>query len=65
MAANDGVVRLTAGAWLVFNTLHGIYHWQMLHMYSPRDQVLNVIALGALWVVSAVLLIPRRHGRGV
>lgn len=63
MAANDGVVRLTASAWLVFNTLHGIYHLQMLHMYSTRDQVLNVITLGGLWLVSAALLLPRRDQR--
>lgn len=60
MAANEGVVRLTAAAWLVFNTLHGVYHLQMLHMYSTRDQILNAIVLGALWTVSAVLLVPSR-----
>lgn len=60
MVGNDGVVRLSAAVWFVFNTFHGVYHLQMLHMYNTRDQILNVIALGALWLASAALLLPVR-----
>lgn len=63
MVRNDGVVRLSAAAWLTFNTFHGVYHLQMLHMYNTRDQILNVIALGALWLASAALLLPCRAAR--
>jgi len=59
-AANDAVIRLTAATWLTFNIFHLVYHIQMLHMYQPVDQVLNMIALGLLTLVSAALLIPVR-----
>lgn len=62
--ANTTLVRVSAGAWTVFNLLHLIFHLQMLHMYEPRDQVLNVIALSSILLASLALLLPqRRRGR--
>ncbi|MGP4017569.1 hypothetical protein [Saccharopolyspora sp. 5N708] len=52
------LVRIAGGTWLVFNVLHFVYHMTMLHMYTPRDQVLNVLTLGLLIIVSAALIVP-------
>ncbi|MDG4664882.1 hypothetical protein [Mycobacterium sp. 236(2023)] len=58
---NTTLVRVSAGAWTMFNVLHLILHLQMLHHYSPRDQVLNVVALGTLLLVSLALFLPVRR----
>jgi hypothetical protein len=58
--SNTTLVRVSAGAWTMFNVLHLILHLQMLHHYSPRDQVLNVVALGTLLLVSLALFLPVR-----
>jgi hypothetical protein len=58
---NVTLVRVTAGTWTVFNLLHFVFHMQMLHMYEPRDQVLNGISLFALLVASVALFVPVRH----
>ena len=58
--ANTTLVRVSASAWAVFNLLHLILHLQMLHHYSPRDQVLNVIVLSTLLLVSLALFVPQR-----
>lgn len=55
------VVQLAGAALLVFNVLHFVYHMTMLHMYEPRDQVLNVVTLALLVVVSVILVIPSRR----
>jgi len=60
---NQVVVRLAGAVLLTFNVLHFVYHLTMLHMYEPRDRVLNVIVLGLLVVASVVLLVPGA-GRG-
>ncbi|MET9224311.1 hypothetical protein [Lentzea sp. NPDC003310] len=57
-ARNRAVVPLAGAALLVFNGLHCLYHLTMLHMYEPRDQVLNVVLLGLLVVVSVILVLP-------
>lgn len=57
---NRPVVVITAVGWSVFNVLHLIYHVGMLHMYGPRDAVLNVVSLSLLLALSLVLLIPAR-----
>lgn len=58
--ADTTLVRVSASAWAVFNLLHLILHLQMLHHYSPRDQVLNVVALSTLLLVSLALFLPVR-----
>ncbi|WP_409436536.1 hypothetical protein [Mycobacterium sp. SMC-14] len=57
---NRPVVVITGVSWSVFNVLHLIYHVGMLHMYGPRDAVLNVVSLSLLLVLSLTLLIPTR-----
>ncbi|HUQ56959.1 hypothetical protein [Lentzea sp.] len=58
------VVRLVGAALLTFNLLHFVYHLTMLHMYEPRDQVLNVLVLGLTVVLSVVLVVPSRQAAG-
>jgi hypothetical protein len=58
---NDVLVLLAGAVLLTFNVLHFIYHLTMLHMYTPSDQVLNVIVLSLLVVVPVVLLVPARR----
>ncbi|MGV0626019.1 hypothetical protein [Mycolicibacter minnesotensis] len=60
---NRAVVVITAVSWSVFNALHLIYHLGMLHMYGPRDAILNVAGLGLALVASLVLLVPARQDR--
>lgn len=54
------VVRMVGASLLVFNLLHLVYHLAMLHMYEPRDQVLNVLVLGLSVVLPVVLVVPSR-----
>lgn len=51
---------VTAVSWTTFNLLHLIYHLRMLHMYGPRDAILNVVALGTVLLCSAALALPAR-----
>lgn len=60
---NRPVVVITAVGWSVFNALHLIYHIGMLHMYGPRDAVLNAVTLSLLLVVSLLPLVPFRSQR--
>ena len=57
---NQAVVRLAGAVTLTFNLLHFIYHMTMLHMYEPRDQILNVVLLSLLVILSIVLVVPGR-----
>ncbi|MGV9797156.1 hypothetical protein ACWDTP_03725 [Mycobacterium sp. NPDC003449] len=56
--ANRTLILVAAVSWTVFNLLHLIYHATMLHMYGPRDAILNVVALGVVLLCSVVLVIP-------
>lgn len=59
-----GIVRLTGLAWLAFSVPHLAYHTAHLEMFSPLDQILNVVLLGAAVVLGAVLCLPlRTHER--
>ncbi|WP_424186421.1 hypothetical protein ACOBQX_01040 [Actinokineospora sp. G85] len=51
---------LAGWGWLVFSVLHLGYHLRHLHMYSLRDQVLNVAVLSLFVVLGAALCVPRR-----
>jgi hypothetical protein len=59
---NQVVVRLAGAVLLTFNVAHLVYHLTMLHVYQPRDQVLNVIVLSLLVVAPVILLVPRGSG---
>jgi hypothetical protein len=54
------MLKIAAATWLTFNALHFVYHITMLHMYSTRDAVLNVIVLTTALVCSVGLFIPVR-----
>ncbi|GAA3345991.1 hypothetical protein GCM10020358_55260 [Amorphoplanes nipponensis] len=62
--ADDFLVRLTAAAWLVFSVPHLAYHLGHLGHYPLADRWGNVLSLGLVTLVPAVLLAPRRAGRG-
>lgn len=57
---NTTLVWVAAASWTVFNALHWVFHMRMLHMYEPRDQILNAVFLTAILVASAALLLPAR-----
>jgi len=61
--ANTTLVRVSAGAWSMFNLLHLILHVQMLHHYNTRDQVLNVVTLSVLLIASLALFVPAKPRR--
>ena len=56
-------VRMTGGAWVVFNAEHFLWHMLHLDAFPPIDRVGNVIALGGLLVLSVLLLLPDRGDR--
>ena len=60
LVANQTLVRVTAAMWLVFNTLHCIYHLSMLQMYNTRDATVNAILLPLLVLAAAALFSPVR-----
>lgn len=62
--ANRAVVVITGVSWSTFNALHLIYHLGMLHMYGPRDAVLNVVTLSLLLAASLAVLVPARSRTG-
>jgi hypothetical protein len=45
-------------AWLTFNVLHPIYHYQHLDMYNALDKTLNAALLPVLVLMSVALLVP-------
>ncbi|MFJ4846672.1 MULTISPECIES: hypothetical protein [unclassified Streptomyces] len=61
-ARDDGTVRTTATAWLVFNVLHTVFHMTHLHMYGTLDKALNAAGLTAVLVASLALLLPVPRG---
>jgi tryptophan-rich sensory protein len=64
LVANQTLVRVTALMWLVFNTLHCIYHLSMLQMYNTRDATLNGILLPLLVLAAVALFSPVRIPSG-
>ena len=64
LVANQTLVRVTAVMWLVFNTLHCIYHLSMLQMYNSQDATLNAILLSLAVLAAVALFIPVRVSNG-
>ncbi len=64
LVANQTLVRVTALTWLVFNTLHCIYHLSMLQMYNTRDATVNGILLPLAVLAAVALFIPVRVSSG-
>lgn len=63
--ANDGLVRTTGLAVLVFSVPHLVFHVLHLARYGPLDRVLNIATLGAFVLVGLVLLLPLAPSRPV
>jgi hypothetical protein len=58
--ANRTLLRSTALTLSIFNALHLIYHITMLHMYGPRDAILNAVFLTLILSSSMALTVPVR-----
>ncbi|GID29277.1 hypothetical protein [Paractinoplanes brasiliensis] len=56
-------MRVTGGAWLVFNSIHFLWHMLHLEMFPAVDRVGNAVALGGVLALSIVLLLPERAAR--
>jgi hypothetical protein len=57
-------VRMTGGAWLVFNAEHFLWHMLHLSAFPTIDKIGNVVALGGVLTLSILLLVPDREGSG-
>jgi hypothetical protein len=55
-------VRMTGGAWLVFNAEHFLWHVLHLGAFPVADRIGMVVALGGVLVLSILLLLPDRGG---
>ncbi len=64
LVANQTLVRVIAVMWLVFNTLHCVYHLSMLQMYNTRDATVNGILLPLAVLAAAALFVPVRVSSG-
>ena len=57
-------VRMTGGAWLIFNTEHFLWHMLHLGVFPAIDKIGNAVALGGVLILSILLLLPDRPGPG-
>ncbi|OBG31878.1 hypothetical protein [Mycobacterium sp. E3198] len=64
LVANQTLVRTAALMWLVFNSLHCVYHLSMLQMYNTRDATINGILLPLAVLAAAALFLPVRVSSG-
>ncbi|MEU4564227.1 DUF4345 family protein [Actinoplanes sp. NPDC023936] len=53
-------LRMTGGAWLVFTAEHFLWHSLHLGVFPTVDRIGNVTSLGAMLVLSILLLLPDR-----
>lgn len=56
-------MRVTGGAWIIFNSIHFLWHMLHLDMFPTIDRVGNAIALGGVLALSIVVLLPERAER--
>lgn len=54
------IFRVAGCSWLVFNVEHFAFHLSHLGMFGVADQIGNVVALGGLLILSALLVVPAR-----
>ncbi|MCM4082801.1 DUF4345 family protein [Paractinoplanes hotanensis] len=55
-------MRVTGGAWLIFNAIHFLWHMLHLEMFETIDKIGNAVGLGGVLVLSILLLVPVRSG---
>ncbi|MEQ4722216.1 hypothetical protein [Nonomuraea sp. B19D2] len=53
-------MRLAGAAWLAFSIPHFVFHMLHLDIYETVDKIANIIALGGMVVLAALLLLPTR-----
>jgi hypothetical protein len=53
-------VRVTGGAWLVFNAEHFLWHMLHLGVFGTFDRIGNAVALGGVLLLSILLVLPDR-----
>jgi hypothetical protein len=53
-------LRMTGGAWLIFNAQHLLWHALHLQAFSTFDKIGNMVALGGVFLLSILLLLPDR-----
>jgi hypothetical protein len=56
-------LRMAGGAWLIFNSVHFLWHMLHLAVFPTVDRIGNAVALGGTLVLSILLLLPARAGR--
>jgi hypothetical protein len=61
---SPGLLRLTGAAWLILNTEHLLWHALHLDVFPPADAAGTMVALGAVWLLSVLLLLPERTTGG-
>ena len=61
---SETTLRMAGSAWLVFNAWHFLWHALHLGMFPMIDKIGNVVSLGAVLVLSGLLLAgPSRFAR--
>jgi hypothetical protein len=54
-------LRMAGGAWLIFNSLHFLWHMLHLAVFPTADRIGNAVALGGALILS-ILLLPTGVG---
>jgi hypothetical protein len=55
----DGL-RMAGGAWLIFNSVHFLWHMLHLGVFPTIDRIGNAVTLGGVLILSLLLLLPDR-----
>ena len=53
-------LRIAGGAWLIFNSVHLLWHMLHLEVFPTVDRIGNAVALGGALILSVLLLLPER-----
>jgi hypothetical protein len=56
VAGTRSLVRLAAGAWLVWSIPHVLYHLFNLGVYDTTDKIANIVALGTTILIPVIVL---------
>lgn len=54
-------MRVTGGAWLIFNAIHFLWHMLHLEVFAAIDKIGNAVGLGGALVLSVLLLVPAKE----
>jgi len=56
-------LRMAGGAWLIFNSVHFLWHMLHLGVFPTIDRIGNAVSLGGVLILSILLLLPERRVR--